>query len=386
MLGTHQRRNVRLTLNRSVTAEAPRNPKHVVTIPARDEEDRIVRCIDALRAQRALPHHRGDDLGIVLLVNNCRDSTFEVAERSLKKGPIPFRLFDVTLSPADAHAGSARGMAMDLAAAWLESVGQADGVILTTDADSHVPSDWLRRIISSVNQGSGAVAGRVVLDSSEARHLPTALLLRRMWERQYEDVLLELAARIDPIPHDPWPNHWTSSGANLAVTLKAYRTIGGLPHVACGEDKALVDALLRHDVTVRHDPNIPVTTSARLQGRAHGGFADTMRRRAAVRQSPGDEALEALPNAVRRYLWRRRLREWHAQGALARVQWQERLGVSLALEQSVSESFGAFWERIETTSPILLKSPLSCDLLATHTAAGRRLLSSLNCASLRPFQ
>jgi hypothetical protein len=48
---------------------------------------------------------------------------------------------------------------------------------------------------------------------------------------------------LDPRPHDPWPRHASEPGASLAVTLQAYRAIGGLPCIAFGEDGALVAAL-----------------------------------------------------------------------------------------------------------------------------------------------
>ena len=137
-------------------------------------------------------------------------------------------------------------------------------------------------------------------------------------ENAYERTLLALSARIDPIAHDPWPNHWSASGASYGVTLDAYRAIGGLPYPASGEDRALADMLLRHDIPIRHDPDIAVVTSARLDGRACGGVADTIRMRCEDPETPGDERLEPLANALRRYVWRRRLRRWHAAGTLQR--------------------------------------------------------------------
>ena len=47
------------------------------------------------------------------------------------------------LPPAAAHAGNARGTAMDIAEAWLAERGETHGVILTTDADSQVAPNWI---------------------------------------------------------------------------------------------------------------------------------------------------------------------------------------------------------------------------------------------------
>ena len=151
---------------------------------------------------------------------------------------------------------------------------------------------------SGGDAGCGAVAGRVTLEPAEEGLLPQALMRRTERENAYEQALLALSARSDPVAHDPWPNPWTASGASYGVTLDAYRAIGGLPYPASGEDRALADALLRHDIPIRHDPDIVVVTSARLDGRACGGVADTIRMRCEDPDVPGDERLEPLANAA----------------------------------------------------------------------------------------
>ncbi|GGF69880.1 hypothetical protein GCM10007301_32020 [Azorhizobium oxalatiphilum] len=352
----------------------------MIAVPAREEAARIGACIRAIARQTCILSSCLHPLfGVVVLVNNSADNTFAVAAEALQDTQLPFICLDVELPKAQAHAGGARGLAMDMAADWLEEGGHGQpGFILTTDADSRVPSDWMGLTQRALACGAGAVAGRVRLDDDEEHHLPADLKLRRCHEQLYEQVLLELSARIDPVPHDPWPNHGTASGASLAVTLAAYRAAGGLPDVPCGEDRALVDALRARDIPVRHASEIVVTTSARLAGRAKGGFADTMRRRSEVRDSPGDDALEPLANAVRRYAWRRRLRKWHAGGTLGERVWAQPLRLPATVEEQAREGFGAFWRRIEAASPILAKAPLHRDLLAAHAAAGRRFLDGLD--------
>ena len=307
----------------------------IAAIPVRDEEDRIEACLDALLAQRDLSGRPlpSDALGLVLLLNNCSDRTAAIARGRLAASGAPFALVNVALPPSQANAGFARRLALDLAALWLERADRRDGVLLTTDADSRVPPQWLARNLAAIHAGCGAVAGRVTLEPAEEGLLPQALMRRTARENAYEQALLALSARIDPIAHDPWPNHWSASGASYGVTLDAYRAIGGLPYPASGEDRALADMLLRHDIPIRHDPDIVVVTSARLDGRACGGVADTIRMRCEDPEAPGDERLEPLANALRRYLWRRRLRRWHAAGllqsrsGLQQPSWQIPLGL-----------------------------------------------------------
>lgn len=378
--GTLIRRAAPISVLRVSNRRADAAVRVIVAIPACDEAERIENCLDGLAGQEEWRGHFNliRDLGIVLLVNNTSDQTFDRAEALLRARNLPFLCADVRLTAEHAHAGAARGLAMDAAADWLERVGNGtDGLILTTDADSRVPSDWVRRTLAGLPGPVGAVAGRVHLDANEEQALPSSLRRRRRDERAYEEVLLALSAVIDPLPHDPWPNHGTASGASLAVTLPAYRGIGGSPHVPCGEDRALVEALRRLDIPVRHDPAIVVTTSGRLVGRARDGFADTLRRRSEVWESPGDEALEALPNALRRYMWRRRLRTWHREGKLEAAPWMAGFRLDVPRGESKIGPFGAFWQRMETASPILAKVPLHRALLARHAEAGRRLLRDL---------
>jgi hypothetical protein len=236
----------------------------IAAIPVRDEQDRIESCLDALLAQRDIsgrPFPPGA-LGLVLLLNNCSDRTEAIARGRLATSGAPFALVNVALPPSQANAGFARRLALDLAALWLERMNRRGGVLLTTDADSRVPPQWLARKLAAIHAGCGAVAGRVTLEPAEEGLLPRALMRRTASESAYERTLLALSARIDPIAHDPWPNHWSASGASYGVTLDAYHTIGGLPCPASGEDRALADALLRYDIPIRHDPEIVVVTSA----------------------------------------------------------------------------------------------------------------------------
>ena len=167
-------------------------------------------------------------------LDSFSSSTTAAIDRSGRAGASrrqrrPFALVNVALPPSQANAGFARRLALDLAALWLERADRRDGVLLTTDADSRVPPQWLARKLAALHAGCGAVAGRVTFEPAEEGLLPGALMRRTARENAYERALLALSARIDPIAHDPWPNHWNASGASYGVTLDAYRAIGGLP-------------------------------------------------------------------------------------------------------------------------------------------------------------
>ena len=248
---------------------------------------------------------------------------------------------------------------MDAAADWLEEVGATDGVILTTDADSRVPPNWIALNLAAIAAGADGVAGQIALDEADEARLPASLRERGLLEETYERLLTELSARIDPERHDPWPTHWSQSGASLAVTLAAYRRVDGMPAIALGDDRAFVSRLKAADLIVRHTPEIVVATSGRLEGRAKGGVADTMRVRCEEPDCACDGRLEPLSRALYRYRWHRRLRLLGAQGQLGdTVLWAQPLEISPAEVEKLLATgrIGEVIEGVDATSP-RLRSP-----------------------------
>ncbi len=350
----------------------------VVAIPVRDEEIVLGACLDALLRQTDQHGTRLSPFafGIVLLLNNCTDGSADRARACLAQSDVPFVLADVRLPPERANAGAARRLAMDIAALWLERSGMGNGLLLTTDADSLVPRDWVARNLEAIRRGSGAVAGRFSLDTETQTSLPLALLKRLRLEQAYEARLVRLAAQIDPRPHDPWPNHRDASGASYAVTLEAYRAIGGLPEIPCGEDRALAQALDCHDIPIRHAPDIVVVTSARLKGRAKGGSAETLRARCEEPDMPGDITLEPLALAAHRFSWRRRLRAMHASQMGSETAWWKSLHLPAEASGWTSEPhFGAFWAKVETASPLLSARALRPSEMPAQITAADMMLS-----------
>ena len=358
-----------------------RPPDCVVAIPVKDEAERLPACLAALAAQRDASGRplAADVFGVVIFANNCRDVSAAIVRSLIPTLPFPVRVVEASLPSDIAHAGGARRAAMDLAEAWLAESGERDGVILTTDADSRVSPDWIARNLATIETGVDAVLGRIVLDE-EGMLLPPALHSRGALENAYEILLTELAARLDPLGHNPWPHHATISGATLAVTCKAYRRVGRLPRIPLGEDKAFIARLLRHDARIRYCSLIEVTTSGRTDGRAPGGVADTLRLRS---QEPGafcDEALEPLRVALRRAKWRGRVRGlWNSGRLSSDRRWAASLGVAVpdVLAAAGAPTFGALWGAIEAASPVLKRRLLTPAQLPGQIAGAERVLDRL---------
>ena len=328
------------------------NPTAVVAVPVRNEAERITACLRALDAQEGLSP---GSLGVVLFLNNCTDGTEAIVADLVPTLSVPVKVLNEDFSGA--HAGWARRKAMDAAAAWL---GGAGGAILSTDADSRVPPNWVARTQAAIAAGADAVAGRVELDVEEGKLLPDMLHARGRLEDIYDALITEAEARIDPDPHDPWPCHRTTIGATLAVTRDAYLAVGGMPEIPLGEDGAFIARLIAHGKRVRHATDVCVTISARLTGRAPGGVADTIRSRCEEPDALCDARMETFPRCVRRYLWRAKFRQMHATGALARESaWAEWLGLSKAdAARIASLPLGHAISEAEKASPRLAYSPI----------------------------
>ncbi|WGF89930.1 glycosyltransferase [Marinivivus vitaminiproducens] len=352
----------------------------VVAIPVRNEAARLGRCLDALIRQDVPAASK--PLTLVLVLNNCTDDSLAVAERFLGRRDVELRILAVRLPEPHAHVGTARRLAMDEAAAILEAQGRVDGAILTTDADTVVAADWVRRTLDAFADGADVVAGTVRSLAGEPA-LPRRLRDPLAREQIYRRLLCAIGARLDPLPHDPWPCHDRASGASLAVRAEHYRRIGGLPAVRAGEDRALVQALTRIDARVRHSPAVQVATSCRLVGRAPGGLADTLARQAAGSEAWCDPELEPVERFVRRVTWRRRLRAWREQDGWGPVEtWAGRLGIP-PLQASVialEPHFGRMWEQIQAASAHLRHQSIPGADLPRAIGRARRLLRRLDAA------
>jgi cellulose synthase/poly-beta-1,6-N-acetylglucosamine synthase-like glycosyltransferase len=240
-----------------------------VAIPARNEAATLPSCVAALA--RASSYSRTQTITVVVLANNCDDGTAATVANLAIDNRLELRVIDRQLPPASAHAGVARRLALDSAAALLRQPGD---LLFSTDADTEVADDWFARTESHFDLGYDAVAGIVRFKPRELRDLPATLRARLAAVRRYDHAISRLRAMRDV--GEPWPRHFYEGGASIALTLGAYHAIGGAPMPSVGEDKALLDAVVRTGGRVRHPPDVRVWTSPRLVGRAPGGTSDTL--------------------------------------------------------------------------------------------------------------
>jgi hypothetical protein len=362
-----------IAVERFVPASAKSAPRIVVAIPVNNEVERIPMCLESLMLQIDVDF---DEIAVLLLLNNTTDGTGEVVKGFVDQLPFRIELHSVDLPAPYANAGWARRLAMEAAA----EIVAPDGLILTTDADTVAHEDWIASNRRVIEQGHDAVAGYVMADPMELMELPPAILERGSLEWEYQQLAAELDARADNEPHDPWPRHNQNCGASAAVTLEAYRAIGGLPPLPVGEDRALFEMLRRIDGKIRHSLEVQVVTSARTDGRASGGLADEIRLRTDPNH-PCDDALEVAVSTLRRALWRGRLREAWTAGQLADQAhvWAKRLRVTPEDFRAATSRyihFGAAWAELEAISPKLERHLVKVVELKRELRRIRRLVDA----------
>jgi len=311
---------------------------------------------------------------IVILVNNTQDDTVARAQSIVSKLPSRLHIIETTLPPLLAHAGHARGLALEAAA----QLAGPQGTIMTTDADGRAPADWIDRNLGWLRCGYDAVCGRAVIDPVDEANLPSHLVADDAAETLLGQLLDEIDHWADPRPWNPWPRHREASGASIAVCAAVYHAVGGLPRIASGEDRALVARLEQRDCKLRYDPAVHVIVSGRRVGRAEGGMAATIARRLVKQDHWADDRLEKPAAALRRAILRGQARA--AWKCADRADW---LAARLSLsEAKVAEAlrkpwFGAAWAELEQASPFLRRPRVAMRDLTALIAEALPLLCVL---------
>ncbi|WP_102108957.1 glycosyltransferase [Oceaniglobus roseus] len=269
----------------------------VVTIPARNEADRIVACLDA--AALAL-RGRG---GLVVAVNGSQDDTFERARRWFEATGAAGVLLDDHGGVAGG-VGAARRRAVEAGLARLAPAA----VVMTTDADSTVFPDWVDANLDALRQAD-LVCGTVLPDPAEFARLPTIIAGRGAIEGEYTALTIALRTLVDPVPHDPAPTHNSEPGASLAFRMALYDDVGGMPAIPEGEDRTFAARADLRGWRLRHSAEARVSTSCRLRGRTPGGMARALSARITEADPAVDAGLETAAATLHRARLRRHLRE-----------------------------------------------------------------------------
>jgi glycosyltransferase involved in cell wall biosynthesis len=214
-----------------------------VVVPAHDEAANLPRCLRALVTAAACAPAPAV---IVVVLDNCSDDSAALAG---KFGP---DVHFVTVEAGNVGAARAAGFT------YVRSLCEADtpAWYATTDADSIVDPGWLVR---QMRAEADMVLG--VVRVANWHRVPAAVVRRYL--RAYE---ARSKGRHDHI-----------HGANMGFRAEAYWRLGGFRALFTGEDVELVSRFEAAGCRIERDAGLSVTTSARRDGRAPGGFAQHLR-------------------------------------------------------------------------------------------------------------
>lgn len=195
-----------------------------IVIPAFNEEKFLARSLQSLASQSY------QDFELIVVDNNSRDKTREIAESFGAK---------VIFEPK-------RGVGHARQTGFRAAQGE---IIATTDADTVLPRDWLERIVFEFKKDKNLVAfgGLYILDSGTfPAKLGVYYFLYPIW---LWDKLIS--------------GGWSLTGSNFAVRKKVFLKVGGFTMgMKLGEDIHIARKL-RAIGDVKFDPHFRVRTSGR---------------------------------------------------------------------------------------------------------------------------
>lgn len=220
-----------------------------VVVPAHQEELLLDACLRSVLAALDSSSVPPAARHVVVVADACTDGTERIARAAGAH----------VVATEHRNVGAARRAGAAYALRLMEGTDPERAWLASTDADTLVPRRWIAEQIGHARD-SDAVVGTVRVRDWSPRD-PGA---GRRFDRMY--------------PRGEGGTHPHVHGANLGVRASAYTDAGGFPPLACSEDLALVAALEAAGHRVRRPRDLPVTTSARSDPRARGGFGDYLSR------------------------------------------------------------------------------------------------------------
>ncbi len=213
-----------------------------VVVPAHNEGNSVQGCIASILKASGDALLMEEQVMVIVVLDCCTDDTQAVAEAMGVQ----------TLTIAARNVGFARAAGADAAIAagarWLAF----------TDGDSLVAPNWLSAQLAHQMQGDDAVCGTISVSD---------------WAGYGEKMRLHFGATY--LDQD---GHRHIHGANLGVSTDAYQRAGGFQALDTQEDVAFVESLEKVGARIAWSATPRVTTSARHDFRAPGGFGATLQR------------------------------------------------------------------------------------------------------------
>lgn len=195
-----------------------------VIIPARNEEENIGTCLQAVIAQ----NYPASLLEIVVVDDHSSDRTADIVRQA---APAGIRLLQMQALPGNGAHNAPKKRAIE---AGIDKAGGT--LIVTIDADCMAGKNWLRQLAWTHEEtGAQMVAGPVVMTPGKG------------WLTAFEtlDFISLQGITAAAAAHN---SHSMCNGANLAYTKTAFRQVNGfegIDHIASGDDMLLMQKIAR---------------------------------------------------------------------------------------------------------------------------------------------
>lgn len=208
-----------------------------VVIPARNEEQNITRCLDAIYQQN---YHK-DFFEVIVVDDHSTDNTPQtVLNFKTNTHWEQLQLLELKNIPNQRYKK----------AAITEAIKQAKGeIIVTTDADCVMGSEWLTQTIGYFSQTNAAlVSGAVVFNWDEKLYSPIKNFFLKIQQLEFAGLVGIGGAALQL----KFPN--MCNGANLAYRKEIFEEVGGY----MGNDNLLSgdDEFLMHKVFSRYPQQV----------------------------------------------------------------------------------------------------------------------------------
>lgn len=227
-----------------------------MVVPVNDEEELVGAALTSLDTAIDALNTWDLETKVIIVLDSCRDASAQMVENWLERFYGTSSPLNVTVTTCRVkNVGFARKLGCEILLEQWANLNPAHIWLTTTDADSRVPEDWLRRQILKHESGVDLWCGRVAVLDWLSYGRETSL----RWQSRYE--------------LEPDPVHGTSLGFNA----KIYRKVGGFLPVRTGEDRELRAVFVEGGAVVDYDSSVPVVTSARRDARAPLGFANALK-------------------------------------------------------------------------------------------------------------
>ncbi len=241
----------------------------MVVVPARNEAERILPCLEALRCQWSAQHgnlHRA--FATVLVINGSNDATeYEALQWATAHPELAVTIVDVDFPEAMAHVGSARHLGFAYACALFagSSVPRTRQLLFSTDSDSRLAHDAVARGLDELERAD-AFGAHIIAGEPDPSRIGKVI-------NRYATLLARVRFDNYAQAFERHPPHGVFGGAGFGVSRAAYEAVGGVPRLAFDEDQHMRRRLLDAGYRVNHPRDVIVYTSTRTEGRTPWGMA-----------------------------------------------------------------------------------------------------------------